>query len=267
MSDEEYYCSEDENTDPNHNKPTVLKCPICKRTLPPNNNQSTAFKDPLPCSDCFSRFKRRRSSQPRIRRNSDLGTISENSVQDSKFEDLDLTREVSCSYCPKPVILSSANFINHLKTRHAAFGFENDQIFYEFKNGCDKEHFGQNGTYLPDYICQGGRYFFSQGCNENGVFHGWISMLGTKEEAQRYLATITIYNPEHKGFFHKFKKTPDLQWTIPVQPYKDEQPGSQTCYTIRWNQLKPYFLKHPNLKSGSKVKYTWNTRISIFRAD
>jgi hypothetical protein len=70
-----------------------LKCPICKKLLPPNNNQTTAFKDPLPCSDCFTRFKRRRSSQPRMnRRNSDLGTISENSSHDSKFEEHDLSR-------------------------------------------------------------------------------------------------------------------------------------------------------------------------------
>jgi len=26
-----------------------------------------------------------------------------------------------------------------------------------------------DGTYLPDYICQEGHYFFSQGCNENGT--------------------------------------------------------------------------------------------------
>ncbi|OXA40559.1 uncharacterized protein LOC110860580 [Folsomia candida] len=267
MSDDEYL-SDDENRVPIvPGGKTVLKCPICKKILPPNNNHTGAFKDPLPCSDCFTRFKRRRSSQPRLRRNSDLGTISENSAQDSKFEDLDVSRSISCTYCPKPVILPTSNFINHLKTRHAAFGFENDQIFYEFKNGCDKEHFGQNGTYLPDYICQGGRYFFSQGCNENGVFHGWISFLGSKEEAKRYLTTITIYSQESKGFFNKFKKTPDLQWTIPVQPYRDEQPSANVCYTIRWSQLKPYFQKNCNLKNGSKVKYTWSTRISIFRAD
>lgn len=80
------------------------------------------------------------------------------------------------------------------------------------------------------------------------------------------------FNPDFplfclQGFFNKFKKTPDLQWTIPVQPYRDEQPSANVCYTIRWSQLKPYFQKNCNLKNGSKVKYTWSTRISIFRAD
>lgn len=74
----------------------ATKCPICNRPLPMNSieNNGVVLKDPLPCSDCYNRFKRRRSSQPsRIRRNSDLGTISENVSHDCKFgTDLDLSR-------------------------------------------------------------------------------------------------------------------------------------------------------------------------------
>jgi len=242
----------------------LLLCPICKTSLPPDSNPSPIFKAPLPCSDCFNRFKRRRSSQPlasRGRRNSDLGTISENSAQALDKS----TRQVTCNYCPNPVILSPQGFVNHLKARHAAFGFEKEQIFYDFRNGCDKEHFGQAGTYLPDYIHQCGHYFLSQGCNENGVFHGWISMLGvTSDEAKEFVATVTIYAQEQKGFF-KFKKTPDLSWNIPVLPYQESQPGLKDCYTIRWNQLKPYFQKNCPLKTGGKVKFTWSTRIAIYR--
>jgi len=274
MLDEDFLS--DENVAPYNNNnvgsSSVLLCPICKVKLPPNSNPYTIFKDPLPCSDCFNRFKRRRSSQPlngRGRRNSDLGTISENSAQalDNKINSNNPSRhQVTCNYCPNPVILSPHGFINHLKTRHSAFGFEKEQIFYDFRNGCDKEHFGQAGTYLPDYIHQGGHYFLSQGCNENGVFHGWISMLGVnKEEAREFVATVTIYAQEQKGFF-KFKKTPDLVWNLPVLPYKDEQPdATKDCYTIRWNQLKPYFQKNCSLKTGGKVKFTWSTRIAIYR--
>jgi len=256
----------------NHSDAT--KCPICSRPLPANSVQSNGvqLKDPLPCTDCYNRFKRRRSSQPRIRRNSDLGTISENVSQDCKFgTDLDLSREVSCNFCPNPIILPSANLIHHLKHRHSAFGYDNDQIFYEFRNGCDSEHFGQNGTYTPDYICQGSQYFFSQGCNQNGVFHGWVSMLAPKHVAKEYLATIVIHCPNPKsqlplhGLF-KFKKTQDLQWTIPVQPFGEEQPPLSLCYSIRWSQLKPYLQKNVPLRNGMKVKYSWSTRISIFRA-
>lgn len=58
--------------------------------------------------------------------------------------------------------------------------------------------FFKDGTYTPDYICQGGKYFFNQGCNQNGVFHGWVSMLAPKHVAKEYLATIVIHCPNPK---------------------------------------------------------------------
>lgn len=51
-------------------------------------------------------------------------------------------------------------------------------------------------SWLIDFIsaCN----WFCCPCIFVGVFHGWISILGTKDEARRYLATITIYTPELK---------------------------------------------------------------------
>jgi len=56
-----------------------FKCPLCNKVLPQEKQPGNFLEEPLPCQDCFLKFRRRRSSQPKVlgRRYSDLGTIKE----------------------------------------------------------------------------------------------------------------------------------------------------------------------------------------------
>jgi len=255
----------------------MLQCPACKDVaLPPIY---TCTEGHIICSECLTMVQRCPVCQKSFSntRNYNLETVFVSSTFTCKFKDSGCDKLLKgtalpihmrkCEYRPTKCSFKDCSenipamvYMEHLKSVHNIFGYDNEQDSYEFKNANDFVLSDKEIDLGLEYVYFDSHYFLVHLVIREKIVYQNICVVGPESAAEKYTATFT--------FINKAKKVPAIQWAVPVQSFRNNPEWAwDNCVAIPVRQLK-FFMKNDstaNSNDSRNYKFVWETKCQIVK--